>query len=150
MNIRLATISDAIYIARLAEQLGYPTTELEMEERLKGLLGRAGNAVIVAESADGAVVGWAHVHASHRLMSRPSAELGGLVVDETSRSKGVGKALMEAVERWAANQGYDTLRVKSNVVRKRAHDFYYRLGYNRTKQQSVLEKRLIEEEASSD
>ena len=143
MKIRLATLSDAAAIAHLAGQLGYPASATQMENRLGNLLGVAGNAVFVAEGGDGDILGWTHVFVSHRLTSGPVAELGGLVVEELSRSARVGTALMEAAEAWARDQGCATLRVRSNVVRRRAHEFYHRLGYSRTKRQSVLEKPLL-------
>src|SRR5713226_1977077 len=37
LNIRPAYIADASRLATLMEQLGYPTEDLQMEERLKGI-----------------------------------------------------------------------------------------------------------------
>ena len=142
MKIRLATILDAAAMAPLAGQLGYPASASDIAERLSNLVGKEGNVVIVAEDGDGFIAGWTHVFVSHRLTSGPVAELGGLVVNEECRSAGVGTAIMEAAEEWARAQGCGTLRVRSNIVRKRAHDFYKKLGYSRKKQQSVLEKML--------
>ena len=52
-----------------------------------------------------------------------------LVVDESRRGLGIGAALVDAALDWAAGQGFDTLRVRSNVVRERTHAFYERLGF---------------------
>jgi len=72
------------------------------------------------------------------------AELGGLVVDEARRGSGNGRALLAKAEGWAAENGCAMLRVRSNVQRAAAHQFYERMGYAVTKSQFVLEKQLSE------
>lgn len=139
MNIRRATASDAAPLAALSTQLGYPTQPDEAAERLAAL-GPA-NAVLVAED-NGAVLGWVQVCGVQLFQSPPFAEVGGLVVDEASRGKGVGKLLLEAGARWAAERGYRKLRVRSNVVREDAHRFYEREGFRRTKTQAVFDRGL--------
>jgi GNAT superfamily N-acetyltransferase len=141
MDVREATLSDAAALAALSTQLGYPSTPEEMTERLRALRERAANAVLVAEE-DGAVAGWLHVCTMLFLESPPFAEVAGLVVDEAHRGKGVGKLLLEAAARWAAERGYDKLRVRSNVVREDAHRFYEREGFRRVKTQVVLDRAI--------
>jgi GNAT superfamily N-acetyltransferase len=139
VNVREATESDAVALAALSTQLGYPTKPTEAAERL-GALGPA-SAVLVAED-NGAVLGWIHVCGVQFFQSPPFAEVGGLVVDEASRGRGVGKLLLEAGARWAAERGYRKLRVRSNVVREDAHRFYEREGFRRTKTQAVFDRGL--------
>ena len=139
MNVREATAADAAALAALSTQLGYPAQPDEAAERLTAL-GPEG-AVLVAE-ADGAVLGWIHVCGIRFFQSPPFAEVGGLVVDEAARGKGVGKLLVEAGARWAAERGYRKLRVRSNVVREDAHRFYEREGFRRTKTQAVFDRGL--------
>ena len=141
MNIREATASDAAALAALSTQLGYPAQPDEAVERLAAL-GPA-SAVLVAEE-NGAVLGWIHVCGVRFFQSPPFAEIGGLVVDEAARGRGVGKLLVEAAVRWAAEQGYGKLRVRSNVVREDAHRFYEREGFQRVKTQAVFDRRLLE------
>ena len=139
MIIREATAADAAALAALSTQLGYPAQPGEAAERLAAL-GPEG-AVLVAE-ADGAVLGWIHVCGIRFFQSPPFAEVGGLVVDEAARGKGVGKLLVEAGARWAAERGYRKLRVRSNVVREDAHRFYEREGFRRVKTQAVFDRGL--------
>ena len=68
--------------------------------------------------------------------------LGGLVVGEVWRGKGVGKLLLAAAEAWTLKRGYTRLRFSSRVVRRRAHKFYEREGYEKVKASYIFEKRL--------
>lgn len=140
--IREARVADAEALARLATQLGYPTTAEEAGRRVADVLRRPGHRVLVAE-AGGKVVGWIHVAPSVTLESDPSAEVAGLVVDEGFRGLGIGARLIEGAEQWAADQGYGLMRVRSNVKRNRAKRFYERAGYEVTKRQRNFEKRLV-------
>ena len=137
MTIRPARISDAAIIADLATQLGYPTRPEEAEARLRDLVDREDGAVLAAEEG-GTVIGWGHVVGARRIELGPFAELVALVVDESRRGLGTGAALVAAALDWAARQGFDTLRVRSNVVRERTHAFYERLGFTRTKSQVMF------------
>ena len=139
--IREADVSDAASLARLATQLGYPTTAAEAELRAAAVLGRPQHRVLVAE-VGGDVVGWVHVAPSVTLESDPSAEIAGLVVDEELRGQGIGARLIAEAEAWAAVQGYGLMRVRSNVKRNRARRFYERAGFTVTKRQRNFEKRL--------
>lgn len=131
-------------LAALAEQLGYPTTPGEMIARLQTLAEDDRHAVFVAEE-DGAVVGWIHVYLCPLLIAGPGAEIGGLVVDEGYRSRGIGAGLVQAAEEWARARGCLGLTVRANVVRQRAHAFYLRLGFHEVKVQRVFYKSLQEE-----
>lgn len=139
MNVRRAIETDSAALAALSTQLGYPTQPAEAAERLAAL-GDAG-AVLVAEE-DGAVLGWIHVCGIRFFQSPPFAEIGGLVVDEAARGKGIGRLLVAAAVRWAAEQGYGKIRVRSNVIREDAHRFYEREGFRRIKAQAVFDRKL--------
>jgi GNAT superfamily N-acetyltransferase len=142
MKIREATLSDAAVLADLSIQLGYPAIPEQTAERLRTLASRPGNGVLVAENDDGTVVGWLHVSVMFLLESPPFAEVLGLIVDEAHRGQGAGKLLLDAAARWAAEHGYDKLRVRSNVIREDAHRFYEREGFRRVKTQLVLDRAL--------
>ena|SRR5215210_2393854 len=141
MNIREAASSDAAALAALSTQLGYLMQPGDAEERLRILGERPANAILVAEE-DEVVAGWIHVCGMQFFESPPFAEIGGLVVGEGSRGKGVGKLLVEAAVRWAAERGYRNLRVRSNTIREDAHRFYEREGFRRVKTQVVLDRNL--------
>ena len=139
--IRTAGPEDAVVIARLCDQLGYPATGQQIRRRMREILGREDHAVVVSER-DSALIGWAHVSVRHLVESNPCAEICGFVVEEAHRRKGVGTELLQAVEDWARGQGRDTIRVRSNVLREDAHRFYEGRGYRCSKRQAVLAKTL--------
>jgi GNAT superfamily N-acetyltransferase len=139
--LRRADAQDAGRVAALSGQLGYPAAEEAVRERLRAIGQRADHAVFVAE-AEGQVVGWVHVYAITTVESCAHAEIGGLVVDEAHRGRGIGRALMERAEAWARDAGLAAMRLRSNVIRAEAHAFYARIGYAPVKTQKVFEKAL--------
>src|SRR6516162_8817829 len=61
--------------------------------------------------------------------SRPEVVVPAIVIDAGSCSRGIGKTLMSAAERWASERGYHSVALYSNVSRDGAHSFYNVLGY---------------------
>jgi GNAT superfamily N-acetyltransferase len=141
-RVRLARESDAVQIAGLAGQLGYPSTTDDILRRMRTLEPASQHALFVAESPAGEVVGWGHVSVSHLIENDLRAELNGLIVAEGQRSLGAGRKLLEQAERWARERGCKALNLRSNVKRNRAHQFYERQGYQHYKTQKAFRKTL--------
>jgi GNAT superfamily N-acetyltransferase len=139
--IRRGKLADAERVAELSGQLGYPATKKEIAERLKRLTPASQHAVFVAEMA-GNVIGWVHVTATRLIEVEQRAEVNGLVVDETARSHGAGRLLLEEAEKWAKRAGCKSMSVRSNVKRVRAHEFYEKNGYEHYKTQKAFRKCL--------
>jgi GNAT superfamily N-acetyltransferase len=131
VEIRDARPEDAAAIADLLGQLGYPTEGRAAEGRLERLR-IVGDRVAVAE-LDGAVVGLAHLQVSPAIeYERPAAKLAALVVDESRRGQGVGRALVEAMELEARSRGCELLYLTTSETRNDAHAFYERIGLEYT------------------
>jgi GNAT superfamily N-acetyltransferase len=141
VEVAAAEPADAGELARLSTQLGYPMTEAEALERLGMLRGHPDHLLLVARR-DGRAAGWLQVSRTRIFETPDSAEIAGLVVDEAERGRGIGPMLLRAAEEWARRSGCAALRVRSNVVRERAHGFYRREGYRDVKKQCVFEKEL--------
>ena len=141
MEVRAAVPADAEAVAALAGQLGYETAGADVEARLEALAADDTAAVLVAVDG-GSVIGWIHVHDSLLLQAAPFAEVGGLVVDGDRRGDAVGERLLRAAEAWASERGHREVRVRSNVVRRRAHGFYERLGYRVHKSSLTFHREL--------
>ena len=140
--IRAMIAADIDDAARLATQLGYPSTSEQVARRFDAIQTAADSQVLVAVDDSEAVVGWIHIFGNRLLESEPDAEIGGLVVDESVRGRGVGSALVAAAEAWARERGYAVVSVRSNVVRREAHEFYQERGYGAVKTQVKFRKTL--------
>jgi GNAT superfamily N-acetyltransferase len=140
-KVRAATARDAGSIAILSGELGYPADVKTIRERLRRILARNDQRVVVAEAPDGAVCGWLQAHCSDVLGSGFRVEITGLVVSERMRRRGVGRSLVAQAETWAGEISAETLVVRSNTVRVESHSFYPALGYLPAKTQVVYRKR---------
>jgi len=142
LKIRRAKSGDAVQLAELSGQLGYPATAAQIRERLRGLEPAPDHAVLVAESAKAGVIGWLHVSKQPLLEGEIRGEVNTLVVGEGQRSLGAGARLLGAAEEWARKHGCKSMSVRSNVIRERAHRFYERNGYEHYKTQKSFRKPL--------
>lgn len=142
VHARHPTRRDAERLAELATQLGYPSTPEEVVARLAAIEKDSGHAIFVAENSTGEIHGFAHVFVMRTVESEQRAEIGGLVVDERCRSRGIGRALVAHAEEWAREHGCEAIGLRSNVIRERAHAFYERLGYRHVKTQKAFRKTL--------
>jgi GNAT superfamily N-acetyltransferase len=130
--VRKPTIDDAEALARLATQLGYPAGAASMPDRLTRLDSDPNARAFVVSDGE-QVVGMTTIHLRDTLNHpTPIAQITLLVVDEMVRSRGAGRALVEAAERWARTRGAKRVAVTTALDRTGAHAFYERLGYRHT------------------
>jgi GNAT superfamily N-acetyltransferase len=141
MSIRRATVDDAPAVAALATELGYPCDAETMRARLAAVPHDAQRTVLVIER-DGEVLGMIDLATVEAIESGAWTEIRGLVVASAARSHGLGAQLLEAAEAWARERGHTRVRLRTNVTRERAHQFYLRHGYAITKTSYAMEKRL--------
>ncbi len=98
--------------------------------------------VLVAELPERQIAGWIGAYLFRSIETRSYVEINGLVVDESIRSRGIGRILLGAAEEWARSIGFDVISVHSNVTRDRAHRFYTKNGYEHVKTQKEFRKHL--------
>ena len=128
--LRAARPRDAEAIAGLLASLGYDVTEADAKRRLARLK-KGGEPPLVAER--GGVIGcltWHITPVVHR--PRPVGRITMMVVAEEARGEGVGAALVAEAEARLKAAGCGLIEVTSNLKRLRAHNFYEKLGYERT------------------
>jgi N-acetylglutamate synthase-like GNAT family acetyltransferase len=132
VTIRDARLEDAEALAALIGQLGYPTTAEATAERLARLEASEADRVVVAE-LEGQVVGLASLHASLSVEhDEPAAKLSAIVIDAAHRGRGIGDALVTAMEAEARQRGCCLIFLTTAERRADAHAFYRRLGYEET------------------
>lgn len=136
--MRVARPADAAALAALSTQLGYPSSEPQVRERLR-LLDDPERTLLVAESG-GEAVGFIDVHVQRTVEEDPYGEVGGLAVADGHRGSGLGKALLEAAAAWARERGLAHLWIRANLARgPAAHGFYEHAGCRTVKDQRVYE-----------
>ncbi|MGB6482005.1 MAG: GNAT family N-acetyltransferase [Candidatus Acidiferrales bacterium] len=142
LTIRPALLADAPLLAPLAGQLGYASTPEQVATRLLEILQDAHHIILVAERKGSGIAGYIEVFPFRTIGANPRIEIASLVVDESCRSQGVGRLLMDRAEDWARANGYGEAGLRSNVIRERAHQFYENLGYRVNKTQKSFRKTL--------
>jgi ribosomal protein S18 acetylase RimI-like enzyme len=89
---------------------------------------RADAAVFIAENG-AVVVGFITVERRQHFSGPTGAVIGDLVVDEEFESRGIGAALVDAVESWARSSGITNVTVETAAANSRAQRLYQRLGF---------------------
>jgi len=130
VTVRDATPDDAPAAAELLEELGYPVSAGEARARLA----RAGERVLLAESAGRALGLLALAVQPLITHSRPVARITAMVVRDGARRAGVGRRLLERAEELARAGGCPGIELTSALRPERAaaHRFYEARGYERT------------------
>jgi len=132
LAIRDARAEDGEALAGLLGQLGYPATADAVSIRIDRLAASGDDRLVVAE-ADGEVVGLAALHVSLAVeYDEPVAKLSAIVVDERHRRRGVGEALVAAMEAEARARGCCVIFLTTAERRADAHAFYERIGFEHT------------------
>jgi GNAT superfamily N-acetyltransferase len=141
LNIREAEINDKESLALLCNQLGYEAKTEDIPPRLDQIKELSHQIVYVAV-IDQQVVGWIHVYLCPLLISGLQAQLGGMVVDEKFRNKGIGKKLLIQAENWARSKSCHYISIFTNITRSETHHFYAQMDYQTKKTEYVLQKEL--------
>jgi GNAT superfamily N-acetyltransferase len=140
LEIRTPTPHDYARLAELAGDLGYPSNEADIARRFDELRAIAQFVVFVAQRAGEPVAGWICAAVQGTIESDPHVEITGFVVGKEFRSQGVGEKLLARAEEWARERKIKMVRLRSNVIRDRAHAFYLREGYDQYKTQKAFRK----------
>ena len=129
LTVRVAEVNDAAALAQLICELGYETTESEMQMRLERIANDDRYRTFVAVH-DGEVCGMIGTLIS---LSYEHNDLGGrilaLVTLRTIRRHGIGRALIATAEKDFAQRGIRRIALNTRLARKDAHKFYESLGY---------------------
>jgi predicted N-acetyltransferase YhbS len=128
-RIREARPEDASAIAGLMADIDHPVPVTEIPQRLVAVAGAPGKVLVAEDGSE--VVGVVSVNRLALLhRDTPVAFLSALVVRADHRGRGVGRALVDAVQSQAAAWGCATVELTSRDDRVGAHQFYARLGFD--------------------
>lgn len=129
--------SDIPAIALLIGELGYPVDPVTMADRLDRLHHMAqvvpSSLILARDTASNGIVGLAHVVIPVHPEMDVTAEIWALVVSSDQRGNRIGQRLVASAEAWAKDQGAESIRLHTNVLRTDAHRFYERIGFEHIK-----------------
>lgn len=130
--LRPAREADAKHVALLLTELGYPTTDSDVKDRLDRSLRSQTSYCLVAESA-GEVIGLMNAElVPHFPNGSTICRVTSLVVSSRHRRRGVGEKLIAAATEFAREHHCSGIEVASAERRVEAHCFYQKLGFSRT------------------
>lgn len=139
LTIRAAHPGDAAAIGGLMCELGYPTDQAEMKQRLETIAADPSFRTFVAVTG-GLVCGMIGTTCAP---SYEHNDCGGrivaLVVTESARRQGVARRLLKAAEEDFAQRKITRIALTTRLTRKGAHQFYEQQGYEQTGYRYVKE-----------
>lgn len=129
ITLRPAEATDALVLADLLRQMGYPNTEGFIDRRVRELDAHPDALVQVAE-AQGVVLGFIALHFLPQIATAGDfCRVNYLCVTERARGLGIGATLLRFAEARARSRGCDRIELHSGERRVDAHRFYRREGY---------------------
>jgi N-acetylglutamate synthase-like GNAT family acetyltransferase len=143
ITIRSAQKEDCSGITELTNQLGYPSTFEKICEIMDLVLVHDDHQVYIAEK-ENKIIGYIHLIQSMRIGSNPFVEIAAFIIDESARHIGVGSSLIKETENWTSSLGLKDIRIRSNIIRQDAHNFFQNRGFQNIKTQEVFSKHITE------
>jgi ribosomal protein S18 acetylase RimI-like enzyme len=131
LTIRAAEVNDAAALAQLMDELGYETTESDMQARMKRISTDERYRTFVAV-LDGKVCGMVGTLTSLSYEHNdPGGRILAIAILSTMRRRGIGRALIATAEKDFAQRGIRRIALNTQLAREDAHKFYESLGYER-------------------
>jgi GNAT superfamily N-acetyltransferase len=133
--IRPAVVADWPQVAGLLVELGRDVSPSaphnpSYQIRFGGHLALRESRTLVAERSGGRLVGMLDMEFRQRLgHPRPQAWVNDLVVTESERGRGIGRALLERAEELAVLRGCFRMSLETGGWRDATHRFYERAGW---------------------
>lgn len=138
--IREAQLADYKDICTLNKnEMGYDFALEDTKRQMEYLLKAGGQKIFVA-TVGGNVVGYVHANDYDLLYAPHLKNIMGIAVASNYRKNGIGKMLLNAVEKWARDTGACGVRLVSGASRTGAHAFYHSCGYSNNKDQKNFKK----------
>ena len=122
------------------EALGYDFSPEETASQLAKLSQDSHHFLLgYEEPSSHDLLGYVHAEVYESLYSKPGFNILALAVLPQTQGKGIGKTLLQGLEKETKRRGYEFIRLNSADHRLGAHAFYERVGYTCDK----VQKRFI-------
>lgn len=137
-SLRLAAAKDLDSLVELLRVLFSIETDFEFDEakQRRGLqlfLQNQGERAIFVVETGGAVVGMCSVQTLiSTAEGAPSGWIEDVCVAQAHRGRGLGRALLGAVDAWCLERGMNRIQITCDINNTPAFDFYTRLGWQPT------------------
>ena len=122
------------------EALGYAFSSEETASQLAKLSQDSHHFLLGYEDvASHVLLGYVHAEVYESLYSKAGFNILGLAVSPQAQGQGIGKSLLQGLDKEAKRRGYEFIRLNSADHRLGAHAFYEKVGYTCDK----VQKRFI-------
>ena len=122
------------------EALGYDFSPEETASQLTKLSQDSHHFLLgYEEPSSHDLLGYVHAEVYESLYSKPGFNILALAVLPQTQGKGIGKTLLQGLEKETKRRGYEFIRLNSADHRLGAHAFYEKVGYTCDK----VQKRFI-------
>ena len=139
-QIREMKIEDYKDIYELnCQEMGYDYPIQDTKEKLIQLSQSHYDQIYVAVIHN-KVVGYVHANDYDTIYAPHMKNIMGIAVSKDYKRQGIGKALLNEIEKWAKDTGAKGIRLVSGSSRKGAHAFYHQCGYSGDRTQLNLKK----------
>ena len=127
--------------------LGHETTAELICRRIEELSGNANYYIVVYEDEiTREVLGFLQAERYNLLYGENGWNIIALAVKGEAQGRGIGKQLLNSLERHTEETGYSFVRLNCNTIRSDAHGFYLSQGYECDKTQKRFIKRIGRQE----
>ena len=129
IEIRPSTLTDALAVSALLEELGYKVSPEAAVARLQRLNATGSDPTFVAYESR-RPLGLIALHRCRMIQYEKSVmRITALVVHHRTRRRGIGRLLIDHALRWAEQAGCELVELTSALDRADAHAFYRNLGF---------------------
>jgi predicted N-acetyltransferase YhbS len=136
--LRSPTEADAKHVASLLAELGYPSKETDVRDRLRRSLHRQSSCFLLAQFAS-EVIGLVSAELVPYFPTGSTiCRVTALVVSTHHRGRRVGEKLVAGAVDFARQHHCSGIEITSAEHRLDAHRFYQRLGFSRTSSRFFL------------
>lgn len=131
MDIKICNSDEDVMMTYpVMSQLRPHVAETEYLDIIREMEGQGGTLIAVTDGDK--CVGCSFFRRETRLFTGPMVYVDDLVSDENTRSKGIGKAMIDWLTNYCRDNGFKQLVLDSGVHRGQGHKFYFREGFTIT------------------